>query len=139
MAKEVRFYHLWEIKTVLTTIVVSTCIIIFLGVYFFYHDLYDYYRLSRYDAYTSGQLIKVEEKTQIKQTKLGSRVTVDHYEIKYIYEVDGSSFEQADVLLATEVNRYVLGKIVNSKDSALSVRYSSEDPVRSSIDLRDKK
>ncbi|TRX62587.1 hypothetical protein FNH22_00385 [Fulvivirga sp. M361] len=84
-------------------------------------------------------MIKVEKKTQIKQTRLGSRVTVDHYEIKYVYEVDSLFFEQADVLLATEVNRYKLRKVMNSKDSVLSVRYSSEDPTRSSIDLRAKK
>ncbi len=134
MANKVRFYHLWSIRNILSTVVVSMLLVLMLGTYFYYPQLSNYYKRSRFDEETNGILLNIEERTVINQTKFGNKLNVLHYEITYKFDVDDNGFTHTDIVSATLVNKKALDKAWNS-DKKIAVKYLSNNPEHSMVNL----
>ena len=135
MANKIKFYHLWSLKNIVSTIVACTLIIIFLVLYYFYPQLSHYYKASKFDAQTTGVVVDINEQSMINQTKMGNKVQVDHFEVKYKYSVNDQVYEQIDKVKGTGLNNKRLQQIWNS-DKSIKVLYLSEDPVHSMVELK---
>lgn len=137
MANEVRFYHLWNVKNILITIGTLFILILVLGIFFYYPQLSDYYKASKFDNETTGILMDIDGQTIIRQTKLGNKVEIEHYKVTYKYAVNGKWYKDTDILSGTIVN----GQMLNEKwssDKSIVVRYLSYDPQQSMINLKKK-
>ena len=134
MANKVRFYHLWSIRNILSTVVVSMLLVLMLGTYFYYPQLSNYYKRSRFDEETNGILLNIEERTVINQTKFGNKLNVLHYEVTYKFDVDDKRFTHTDIVSGTLVNKKVLDKAWNS-GKKIAVKCLSNNPERSMVNL----
>ena len=135
MANELRFYHLWSIRNILITVGVVSILILMLGAFLFYPQLSYSYKDSKFDSETDGVMQNIEEQTIIRQTKLGNKVEVDHYEVTYKYAVNGKWYTDTDIVKGTPVNGQMLYRIWNS-DKSIAIKYLSGDPVQSMINLK---
>lgn len=135
MAKKIKFYHLWEARDIIVTVLVAAVIIVFFAAVFYNKQLLHIYKTSQYDTNTHGRLIDISEQTMITQSKLGNKFTVDHYKVTYSYTVEEKTYTQTDIVPGTPVNSYELDKIKKSARQQLVVRYNSKDPAKSMVVL----
>ncbi|MEO0556482.1 MAG: DUF3592 domain-containing protein [Bacteroidota bacterium] len=135
MANKIKFYHLWSLKNIVSTVVACTLIIIFLVLYYFYPQLSHYYKVSKFDAQTTGVVIDINEQSIINQTKMGNKVQVYHLEVKYKYSVSGQVYVQIDKVKGTGLNNKRLKEVWNSNKS-INVLYRTENPAQSMVELK---
>lgn len=135
MVNKVKFYHIWSLKHIVSTVVACTLIIIFLVLYYFYPQLSHYYKVSKFDAETTGVVVDITEQSIINQTKMGNKVQVYHFEVKYKYSVNGQVYEKIDKVKGTDLNNKRLQQISNSNKS-INVLYSTENPAQSMVELK---
>jgi len=134
MANKVKFYHTWSAKNMIITVGVISLLLLFLIGFFYYPQISNLYKSSRFDAQTIGTLVKLDEQTIIRQTKIGNKVEVDHYKVTYEYLVKNKSYEHTDVVEGTPVNRKRILHIWQT-DKLITVKFKSNNPHKSIIDL----
>lgn len=134
MANKVKFYHLWSIRNSLITIAVLTLLVTLIGAFFYFPQLSNYYKTSRFDKQVSGTLLDIDKQTIIKQTKLGNQLDIDHFNVMFEYTVNNQRFKRTDKVNGTYVNGQQLMKKWNS-DKKVTVLYESDNPGKSMIDI----
>ena len=80
-------------------------------------------------------VVDINEQSMFNQTKIGNKVQVDNFEVKYKYSVNDQVYEQIDKVKGTGLNNKRLQQIWNS-DKSIKVLYLSEDPAHSMVELK---
>ncbi|MEQ9376493.1 MAG: hypothetical protein RIG68_15005 [Imperialibacter sp.] len=135
MANKTKFYHLWDLKSSFITIGVTALLLSVVVIIIYFPQLSRYYKLSKYDNETSGILLDVDEQSIIRQTKLGNKLEIDHYKVRYSYLVGEQEYEKVDFVDGTPVNGQILLNNWKSSKQVL-VRYKTGNPAQSMLDLR---
>ena len=134
MAKKLRFYYVWDLRSILWTAgVLFGTGLLFLG-FLFFPDISARYQLSKFDAQTHGNIIAIDEQTGIRHSKEGSTVSVFHYIVTYSYIVDGQTLTGIDYISGTSKNHLRLKKIHDLKQR-LIIHYMRDRPTKSMIDI----
>ena len=135
MANKIRFYETWDFKSILTSAAIISILLIFLAGYYFYPSILNKYKLSKYDSITTGRILLVDEQLIIRQTQLGNKTIIDHFNIHFSYELEGKIYNGTDEIQNTLENRTNLKSILSSSDSLVNVKYFSNNPANSILDL----
>lgn len=138
MSKNVRIFELWDFRTSLLTIGLVSSVVVIILVIFYYPQISYVYRLSHFDKHTTGTVVHIEEQTLIRQTRLGSKVEIDHFDVIYTYTVGGTVYQNVDNISGKYVNSLKLLKIWQS-DKEIIVNYSSKMPDKSMINIEESK
>ena len=135
MANKIRFYHIWNVKHILIGLVIIILTLVAMVAYYSHPLWYDSYQLSKYDRAVWGKILSVQEKSIIRQTKLGNKLDIEYYKVQYTYQNGDSTYKQEEDIKGTFLNGYRLKHVLSSPDSSAKVRFLASDPSNSMVDL----
>ncbi len=128
MANKLKFYHYWDIKSIINTSLSSLFIIAFFLLVFNYPQIVSALKKANHQATTTGQLMSVTPQTTLSQSQLGNHWRTHHFLVRFSYELDGISYESREFILAAGTVKHQLSQIMASDDKKVVVRYSSSNP-----------
>ncbi len=135
MANKIRFYQTIDSKSIFMTVIV----ILLLASLFYMNESFspalDSYKLSKYDMNTVGKLISADEQIIFRQTRMGSEPIIDNVRITFTYQVGKEIFTSSKIVNGTTHNISNLRKIMSSSGRIIKIKYQSDYPSKSMVDL----
>ena len=135
MAKKLKFYETWDLKSVFAALGMAAFLGLLAIIYFAFPSFSNRYQLSKLDGTTNGLIIQADEQIIFAQSLLGNRPKIDHYTIEFTYQVNEKSFTNTCMVDETKSNRDKLKRILSTTDSSVVVKFMTLDPANSMIDL----
>ena len=135
MANKLNFYETWDLKSFFGVIAILLVLSIIAVIFYSFPSFSNNSKLSKYDAEITGMLISADEQVLIRQTIVGSKPMIDHFTVKFTYEVGEQTYENTDVVSGTIRNIDKIKRILSSTNKSIRVKYLSDEPAKSVVDL----
>ena len=133
MTNKLKFYHYWDVKSIISSILTVALFVTFLELIVLYPRIVQFIKNRGHDQVTSGQLISVTPQQHISHSRIGSKLSTGHFLVSFSYEVEGERFIGKELILSAGTVKYQLSKILNSEKKKVKIRYNQEYPARSII------
>ena len=104
--------------------------------YFFYYPVMELIKQSGFDTQSQGVLINYEARKMLYQGYEGGTYTkVKNYIVYYHYQIGGQTYQGQDILPGKAAIGLTLKHILNSPDRIIKIKYQSDTPAKSVVDL----
>lgn len=135
MANKIRFYQTIDSKSIFITVIVILLLASLFYMSPYFSPALDSYKLSKYDMDTMGELISIDEQIIFRQTRMGSEPMIDNVRITFTYQVGKEVFTSSEIVNGTTDNISNLRKIMNSSGKVIKIKYQSNNPSKSMVNL----
>lgn len=135
MARKLRFYHYWDIKSIIYTTLTLTFFIIFVEMILIYPKIIKYIKELSHDQTTTGQLISATPMQHFSHSPAGSKLKTGHFLVSFSYEVAGKKYNGKELILSSGNIKYQLSEILKSENKKVTIRYNRENPARGILSL----
>jgi len=130
--KNIKFYQTWQFNMWSTIVMVVSLY----AAYFFYYPVMELIKQSRFDTQSQAVLINYEARKMLYQGYEGGTYTkVKNYIVYYHYQIAGQTYQGQDILPGKAAIGLTLKHILNSPDRIIKIKYQSDTPAKSVVDL----
>ena len=105
MANKIPWYALWDLKSMMNSVVTLLLIGGLIASFIYVPDLLYDYKISNYKGETEAQLTAIEPIEIIRQTELGNKIRIESYKVSYRYSIDGFFYESTKIIKSGKVRK----------------------------------